>query len=159
MRKSVRSLATAVATLFLPCFPSDRPSSTPMFTLPYTARARACGCSRRCPPEGDGDKRVGPRTVAGGGESLVSSLPVRLPSFLVYDRRNDVTSPRAPRCVCKQAPLPRHRFPPGTPALMTSKCSVGYHFHFALVAGKVYDRRLVTQLHYRVQPVPRAPTY
>ena len=37
----------------------------PVLTLPYIARARACGCSRRCPPEGDGDTRFGPRTAAG----------------------------------------------------------------------------------------------
>lgn len=158
-RQSAPCLATAVATLFLRRFPSDRPRSTPMFTLPYTARARACGCSKRCPPEGDRDERVGPRTVAVDGESLASSLPLRLPSFLVYDRRNDVTSPRAPRCVCKQAPLARHKFPPFTPTLMTSKCRVGYHFHFALLACKVHVSRPITQLHYRVQPVPRAPTY
>ena len=87
----------------------DRPSLTPMFTLPYTARARACGCNRRVPPEGDdgdggdgGGIRVGPRTAA-GGVRLVTSLRSRLPSFLVYDGRNDVTPPRAYRCVCKQS--------------------------------------------------------
>jgi hypothetical protein len=80
-----------------------------MFTLPYIARARACGCNTRVPPDVDGgdggdggDTRVGPRTA--GGEYLVTSLPLRLPSFLLYSGKNDVTPPRAPRCVCKQSP-------------------------------------------------------
>ena len=71
--------------------------------LPYTAHARACGCSTRVPPDGDGDgdTRIGPRTAA-GEESLVTSLLSRLPSFLWNDGRNDVRPPRAARFVCKQ---------------------------------------------------------
>ena len=153
---------TAFITLLAQHFTSYGPSLTPMFTLPYTARARACGCSRRVPPDGGdggGDTRVGPRTVA-GVESLVASLPSRLPSFLVYDGRNDVTPPRACRCVCKQSPQAPNS--PSTPALMSSECSMGCHFHFALLAAdKMYVCRHVRgpAARCRVQPVPRTPTY